>query len=168
MKRCTRACYEHELHSTLQCTVSLPHLAWSGSNFGSAWASCSHLVLSYSPPFDSFLFVLLSLFQSDILDYPACTHSLSAKSVRCQFLSDHLLQDHEFFSLFSLPYLTNALLFLFYTSYDHLSHGVKRVAQRISIPFPSLLLSFQITPYRSKASLILLYSKRRYKELSCI
>src|SRR5258707_6466851 len=110
----------------------------------------------------------LSLFQSDILDYPACTHSLSAKSVRCQFLSDHLLQDHEFFSLFSLPYLTNALLFLFYTSYDHLSHGVKRLAQRISIPFPSLLLSFQITPYRSKASLILLYSKRRYKELSCI
>jgi hypothetical protein len=60
---------------------------------------------------DSFLFVLLSRFQSDTLDYPVCTHSLSARSARCQFLSDYLLQIHESLSLFL--YLTKALFFSF-------------------------------------------------------
>ncbi len=38
------------------------------------------------------------------LDYPACAHSLSETSARCQLLSDYLLQNHEFLSLLSLNY----------------------------------------------------------------
>src|SRR5712692_10520412 len=47
-------------HSTLRCTAS-PHgpLRVAYPNFGSPWASCSHLVLSHSSQFASILFVHL-------------------------------------------------------------------------------------------------------------
>ena len=49
-------------HSTLRCTAS-PHgpLRVAYSNFGSPWASCSHLVFAYSSQFASFFFVHLPL-----------------------------------------------------------------------------------------------------------
>ncbi len=45
-----------------------------------------------------------SPFPPDSLDYSARAHSVSAKSVRCQFLPDYLLQIHESLLLFSLHY----------------------------------------------------------------
>ncbi len=42
----------------------------------------SRVILASACPIS--LCIPASLFQSDILDYPACAHSLSAKSARCQ------------------------------------------------------------------------------------
>src|SRR5260370_17698593 len=84
-------------HSTLRCTASPhgpPRVAllnfWTPADL--VLAPCA----SYSLQFclDS-LCTSPSPFPPDSLDYSARAHSLSARSARCQFLPEYLLQIHE-------------------------------------------------------------------------
>ncbi len=98
-----------------------------------AYISC----FSCSLPFDSFLFVLLSPSQSDILDYAVRAYSLSAKSVRCQYLAEYW-QSMSPFHYFL--YLTNVFLLIFHTVPHMITYPMaSNVSSPKGFPYPYLL-----------------------------
>ena len=77
------------------------------------------------------------------LDYSARAHSLSARSTRCQFLLEYLLQIHEFsFTIF--PTLLTVFLLSFILSVDPLSRSIKRDEPKGSLPLAYFISAFLI------------------------